>query len=93
VRQFKVTDNGKEVNQLNELELINGELWANIWNTYKIARINPASGQVTSWVDLSGIHAPSIDGGANGIAYNPATKEVLVTGKLWDRMYSIQVKQ
>ena len=91
IRQFKVTDAGREVANLNELELIHGELWANIWNTYKIARINPRTGKVNSWVDIAGIHPPSIDGGANGIAYNPATKEVLVTGKLWDKMYSIQV--
>jgi glutaminyl-peptide cyclotransferase len=83
--------NGHGVSRLNELEWVNGEIWANVWQTYRIARIDPSTGKVNSWVDLSGIHAPTRDIGANGIAYDASKKMLLVTGKFWDKMYQIKI--
>lgn len=91
VRKLSVTAAGKPLPSINELEWVEGEVWCNMWRTYKIARIDPASGHVKSWVDISGIHPPTRDGGANGIAYQKSTKKLVVTGKLWDKMYEIEV--
>lgn len=89
-----VTDNGHRVSQLNELEFVNGEVLANVWQTNRIARINPATGQVAGWIDLDGLLKPgevSVQAGAvlNGIAYDAATKRLFVTGKLWPKLFEI----
>jgi glutamine cyclotransferase len=94
--QIEVYDNKRKVDQLNELEYINGEIWANIWMTDQIARIDPVTGKVNSYVDLSGIfpERERISTGAdvlNGIAYDPAGKRIFVTGKKWPRLYEIVV--
>ena len=90
-----VTDNGVMVEDLNELEYINGEIWANVWQTDRIARIDPATGHVTGWIDLTGLlPAPARTGHPevlNGIAYDPATKRIFVTGKLWPSVFEIEV--
>lgn len=91
-----VTDRGNQVSQLNELEWVKGEIWANVWQKDSIARIDPATGNVTGWIDLSGI-LPQLDRTGkedvlNGIAYNPATDKIHVTGKLWPKLYEIQLK-
>jgi glutamine cyclotransferase len=94
-RTIMVTDNGRPVDSLNELEYINGEIWANIWQTDRIARIDPATGHVVGWVDLTGLlPAPSRTGHTdvlNGIAYDAATKKIYVTGKLWPSVFEIEV--
>lgn len=91
-----VTDQGKPVRMLNELEWIDGEIWANIWMTDRIARIDPETGQVKSWVDLSGLAAQSgartSDDVLNGIAYDATRKRIFVTGKNWDKLYQITPK-
>jgi glutamine cyclotransferase len=92
---LRVTDAGRPVSQLNELEWIEGEIWANVWQTDRIARINPSSGLVSSWVDLTALwpHArrtPQADV-LNGIAYDPAAKRIFVTGKKWPLVYEIEV--
>ncbi len=88
-----VTDEGKPVAMLNELEWIDGEIWANVWMTDRIARIDPATGKVKSWVDLSGLAAQSGartgDDVLNGIAYDAARKRIFVTGKNWNTLYQI----
>ena len=81
--------------RLNELEYINGEVWANIWQTNRIARIDPGSGQVTGWVDLSGLLEPAnltkpVDV-LNGIAYDADNDRLFVTGKLWPTLFEIEV--
>ena len=79
---------------LNELEYINGEVWANVWQTQLIARINPQTGQVNSWVDLTGLLKPSEEQGVdvlNGIAYDAKGKRIFVTGKKWPKVFEIQV--
>ncbi|TDJ00907.1 MAG: glutaminyl-peptide cyclotransferase [Candidatus Dadabacteria bacterium] len=87
-------DNGK-VSKLNELEYINGEIYANIWGTEKIAKINPKNGRVTAWIDLSGLlnkedKKNRVDV-LNGIAFNSDKGSLFVTGKLWPKMFEIEL--
>lgn len=92
--RLAVTDAGRPVDQLNELEWIKGEIWANIWMTNRIARINPRTGRVNSWVDLSGILSVMEAAGTdvmNGIAYDAKTDRVFVTGKYWPRVFEVKV--
>lgn len=90
---MRVTDGGRPVDQLNELEWVRGEIWANVWHTHRIARIDPASGRVVGWLDLSALIPPVRDPEAvlNGIAYDEQANRLLVTGKLWPRLYEIRV--
>ena len=94
-RRIAVKDRGVPVAHLNELEWIEGEIWANVWQTDRIARIAPASGEVVGWIDLTGLlpAADRRDSGAvlNGIAYDGATKRIFVTGKRWPKLFEIQV--
>lgn len=96
LRSLTVTDAGRSVSQLNELEWIEGEIWANVWQTDRIARINPSTGVVNAWVDFSTLwpayqRTPDADV-FNGIAYDPAGKRIFVTGKKWPKIYQIAVK-
>jgi len=81
------------VQNLNELEWVKGEVWANLWQTNLIARIDPVSGKVLGWIDLTGLlrgpHGP-VDV-LNGIAYDPVRNRIFVTGKLWPRLYEIRL--
>ena len=97
VSRLEVYDNEKKVDQLNELEYINGEIWANIWQSDLIARIDPASGKVNSYVDLRGIlpesdRSPDTDV-LNGIAYDSTGKRIFVTGKKWPKLFEIRISQ
>jgi len=97
ISKIEVYDNEKRRDSLNELEYINGEIWANIWESDHIARIDPVSGKVLGYIDLKGI-LPSSDRDAetdvlNGIAYDSKGKRVFVTGKRWPKLYEIQVKE
>lgn len=80
--------------RLNELELIDGETWANVWGTTWIARIDPATGRVRRWVDASSIlHADprgSDQNPANGIAYDSTSRRILITGKRWAHIYAVE---
>jgi glutamine cyclotransferase len=95
VRKLAVTMNGKPLTELNELEFIEGEIWANVWQTDLIVRIDPSTGRVTSFLNLKGILAPSDKTGRedvlNGIAYDAEHKRIFVTGKLWPRVFEIRV--
>jgi glutamine cyclotransferase/nitroreductase len=88
-----VKDQGAAVARLNELEFINGEVFANVWQSDRVARINPATGDVTGWIDFRGLlkfgEVTSADAVLNGIAYDPATKRLFVTGKLWPKLFEI----
>jgi glutaminyl-peptide cyclotransferase len=90
-RTLAVTAHGCPVAKLNELEWINGEIWANIWQSDLIARIDPESGRVTGFVDVSALGPPTADEDevANGIAHDPATGKVYVTGKMWPQLYQV----
>ncbi len=94
-RRLKVHDGQKPVLELNELEFVEGEIFANIWQTDRIARISPQSGKVLGWIDLQGLLNPMYqrhsDAVLNGIAYDPAKKRLFVTGKLWPNIFEIQI--
>ena len=98
VSRLEVYDNEKKIDQLNELEYINGEIWANIWMSDLIARIDPATGKVNSYVDLSTIFPESkrreINADVlNGIAYDARNNRIFVTGKRWPKLYEIRVTE
>ena len=93
-RRITVTLQGVELTQLNELEWVNGEIFANIWQTPRIARIDPNSGRITGIIDLTGIareNTISADAVLNGIAYDPQGDRLFVTGKLWPHLYEIDL--
>jgi glutamine cyclotransferase len=94
-RRIKVRDGQTPIDQLNELEWVEGEIYANIWQTNRIARISPQTGKVTGWIDLTGLLSPMyhLEEGAvlNGIAYDAAGKRLFVTGKLWPQLFEIRV--
>lgn len=82
------------VTQINELEYIKGKVYANIWKEEKIAVINPQTGQVERWIDLSGIQDienPNVDKVLNGIAYDVKEDRLFVTGKMWPNLFEIEV--
>lgn len=91
--RIAVHDHGSPVAQLNELEFVRGSLFANVWRSDRIARIDPSSGRVTGWLDLSGLRGPLAAGAdvLNGIAYDDATDRLWVTGKLWPRIFVLEV--
>lgn len=94
-RTLNVTHNGRAVNYLNELEWIGGRIWANVYTTDWIVIINPSTGAVEGLVDCSGLlpeklRSPKTDV-LNGIAHNPATGKIYLTGKNWPRLYEIRL--
>lgn len=93
LRTVNVMDGTEYVNDLNELEWVKGEVWANVWHTDRIARIDPQSGKVKGWVDLTGVMGPQPDPEAvsNGIAYDAEHDRLFVTGKLWPALFEIRV--
>jgi glutaminyl-peptide cyclotransferase len=100
-RTIQVMDGNHPVSQLNELEWVNGEIYANVWQGDSLVRINPQSGEVIGYINLRGIFSASDRGRylqpgqavdvLNGIAYDDATGRLLVTGKWWPRIYQIAV--
>ncbi|AXA92428.1 glutaminyl-peptide cyclotransferase [Massilia sp. YMA4] len=97
-RRIRVTADGAPVTQINELEWVEGQIYANIWQTDRIARIDPFSGRVLGWIDLTGLDklsgvAPGTDNVLNGIAYDKAKKRLFVTGKMWPKLFHIELKQ
>jgi len=93
VRRIEVNNENGPVRNLNELEYINGEVWANIWYQNFLVRIDPQSGRVNSMVDLSDLNPNrrSFDAVLNGIAWDAEQQRLFVTGKLWSRLYEIRV--
>ncbi len=91
--RLEVVDRGRPIRSLNELEFIDGRIYANIWPTDHIVVICPKIGRVTAWIDLTGLYRRPTDSDAvlNGIAYLPETKHLLVTGKLWPKLYEIEL--
>ncbi len=88
-----VRDRDRPIGHLNELEYVEGEIFANVWQTDSIARIDPVSGRVVGWIEMTGLlkdadHARPVDV-MNGIAYDPAGKRLFVTGKLWPKLFEI----
>jgi glutamine cyclotransferase len=94
-RTIAVLDGRTPVNEINELEYVQGEIYANIWHDDRIARINPQSGAVTGWIDLRGLLAPGEvsdqEAVLNGIAFDEAGRRLFVTGKLWPKLFEIRL--
>ena len=91
--RVSVTQNGVPIDQLNELECVEGQVYSNVWQTDKIVRIDPASGKVTAEIDASGLLTADEKRGVdvlNGIAYDPAKKTFLLTGKYWPAMFEVR---
>ncbi|MGV3577847.1 glutaminyl-peptide cyclotransferase [Brevundimonas sp.] len=92
-----VTYRGQPLDRLNELEFIDGEVWANVWQTDFIVRIDPATGFVTGVVDLSGILPDPVanpsDDVLNGIAWDAENRRLFVTGKLWPKLFEIRLTE
>jgi glutaminyl-peptide cyclotransferase len=95
-RKLSVKFNGRALRDLNELECIDGEIWANVWHTDRIVRIDPSSGQVKSYLNLAGIMSEDEksdpEAVLNGIAYDAQGKRIFVSGKLWPRIFEIRLK-
>jgi len=94
VGEIVVRRAGRPVRNLNELECPEGVVYANVWQDNHIARIDPRTGEVTGWIDASGLLTPEEAGAAdvlNGIAYLPATGHLVLTGKLWPRVFEVEV--
>jgi len=86
-----VTDNGKAVLMVNELEMINGSIWANIYGKDCLARINPSSGAVTAWAIVEGLQEMRGDKVLNGIAWDAERGRLFITGKLWPALYEVEL--
>ena len=90
-----VTDAGQPIKQLNELEYIKGEIYANIWHSDRIARISPRDGHVIAWIDLTGLLPDSQrindESVLNGIAYDAQHDRLFVTGKQWPTVFEIKI--
>lgn len=94
-RRITVTWNGRPIDRLNELEYVQGEIWANIWYDTRIARIDPATGAIIDWIDIAPLRKAAgvtdTEAVANGIAYDAATDRVFITGKNWPKLFAIKV--
>jgi glutaminyl-peptide cyclotransferase len=97
IKTITVHDHRGAITALNELEYVQGEVFANIWQEDRIARINPATGQVTGWIELQGLLKYSDHTGEtdvlNGIAYDAVRHRLFVTGKLWPKLFEIELKR
>lgn len=95
-RTIAVREHGLVQHELNELEWVDGEIWANVWHTERIARIDPKTGEIVRWLDLTGLSPraehPDAESVLNGIAYDAAKKRIFVTGKRWPKLFEIKVK-
>jgi glutamine cyclotransferase len=94
--RIQVRDGGVPVERLNELEYVKGEVLANVWQSDRIARIAPSTGQVLGWIDMTGLltareaqMAEATGGVLNGIAYDAQQDRLFVTGKLWPKLFEI----
>jgi len=93
-RRIRVTAGGAAVKELNELEYVKGEVYANVWQTDYVARIDPATGKVNGYIDFRGLLTPRERAATdvlNGIAYDKAGDRLFITGKLWPRVYEVRV--
>jgi glutamine cyclotransferase len=95
IRKMMVFEQDDAVWGLNELEYVNGQIYANVWSVERIARIEPETGQVIGWIDMKGLLTPEDRGEEidvfNGIAYNPANGHLFVTGKFWPKLFEINL--
>ncbi len=94
-RRLKVHDGSAPIDQLNELEFVEGQIFANVWHANRIARISPQTGEIVGWIDLNGllssVYRLEAEAVLNGIAYDSARKRLFVTGKLWPSVFEIKI--
>lgn len=97
IRTISVDDHGQPLMELNELEYIKGEIYANVWKTDRIVRLDPQSGRILGWIDLTGLLAPEErhdeEDVLNGIAYDEQDDRLFVTGKRWPKLFEIRLKK
>jgi glutamine cyclotransferase len=97
LRRIRVKLGRRSLDKLNELEFVDGEIYANIWYSDQIARIDPQSGEVLGWIDCSNLYParqrPDREHVFNGIAYDQAAKRMFVTGKNWPQLFEIEVQE
>lgn len=96
IKQITVKHEGNDVKNINELEYIDGKIWANVWLTNDILIIDPQSGNVEKKLDFSKLcpqHINNSNDVLNGIAYNKSTGKIYVTGKRWDTLYELEIKK
>ena len=95
-REISVRDGGHPVYELNELEYVKGEIYANVWHQNRVARIDPQTGRVLAWVDFTGLlkagDVSNDEAVLNGIAYDEAGGRLFVTGKLWPKLFEVRLK-
>jgi glutamine cyclotransferase len=95
VRRFTVHDGARDIKFVNELEWVRGEIFANVWQTDRIARISPADGRVLGWIDASGLLTPEDEATPvdvlNGIAYDAKGNRLFLTGKLWPKLFQVEL--
>ncbi|MGH9900249.1 MAG: glutaminyl-peptide cyclotransferase, partial [Pyrinomonadaceae bacterium] len=95
-RSISVFDRERPLRDLNEVEYVRGEIYVNIWHSDRIARLDPRSGKINGWIDLTGILSPSertnTEAVLNGIAYDEKGDRLFVTGKLWPKLFEIRIK-
>src|SRR5262249_28370944 len=91
--RITVTNEGNPVDMLNKLQFIKGEIWTKVWQTDKITRIDPKTGDVVAWMDMRGLLSVMVTGVdvLNGIAYDAKTDRIFVTGKQWPTIFEIKV--
>lgn len=96
-RTIEVFDNNRPLRDLNELEYVKGEIYANVWHSERVARIDPQTGKILGWIDLKGLLAPDEQSDPeavlNGIAYDEAGDRLFVTGKLWPKLFEIRLRK
>jgi glutamine cyclotransferase len=96
-RTIDIRDDGKPVYELNELEYVKGEIYANVWHDNRVARIDPQTGRVNGWIDFSGLLKPGEvtdeEAVLNGIAYDETGDRLFVTGKLWPKLFEVRLRQ
>lgn len=95
INRMMVFEKDKPVWGLNELEYVNGEIYANVWPTDRIVRIEPETGKVLGWIDMKGLLAPEERGEGvdvfNGIAYDPDNNRLFMTGKFWPKLFEVKL--
>lgn len=96
-RTINVAHDGEPLGEINELEYIHGEIYANVWKTDRIARIDPQTGRVLAWIDMAGIRPEetlgNVENVLNGIAYDQEHERLYVTGKRWPKLFEIKLKK
>lgn len=95
-RTLEVRQEGRLLDQINELEYVDGEIWANVWHSDDVLRISPVDGNVVGRIDFSGLldatERRDPEAVLNGIAFDPDSGRLFVTGKLWPKLFEVRIR-